>query len=345
MFESGPLVSIIVRTKDRPDLLRQAIKSLALQTYRDVEVVIVNDGSSDVSKIATPFEHCFKHLIIVSSDGKGRTRAANLGLQMAAGEWIGFLDDDDLYVPTSIEKVVPFLLKEERPFYGRTLLYDMVTRQWSGTVYKPFVREELFWSNYIPIISLFVPARLAKSLPFDESFELFEDWDWIYRLSLLTDFSCAGYPVAVYRLHESCTIRKENEKHRYYRKLFYLKHLNKLGISELLFIEGNRLALRCEVDDLKQVIEKVNEELNNKNARMGELEWEVENLKRFLQDLRQELDYKNARLGELEWEVNDLKSVLQEKDRRIRELEWELERTLSRRVSKKLQQLWKGILK
>ncbi|HDH97534.1 MAG TPA: glycosyltransferase family 2 protein, partial [Deltaproteobacteria bacterium] len=93
-----PLVSVIVRTKERPDLLREALASLAAQTYSPVEAVIVNDGGMDVAEIVDDFLSDIDHIrYIHQSENGGRACAANMGLQSAKGEWIGFLDDDDLY--------------------------------------------------------------------------------------------------------------------------------------------------------------------------------------------------------------------------------------------------------
>jgi glycosyltransferase involved in cell wall biosynthesis len=109
MNTENPLVSIIVRTKDRPQLLKKAIKSIAAQTYRPIEVVLVNDGGCglDIEEIKGLL--CDIALNYVSLEkNTGRAHAGNVGIENANGEYIGFLDDDDEYYPEHLETLVFF---------------------------------------------------------------------------------------------------------------------------------------------------------------------------------------------------------------------------------------------
>ena len=100
----NPLVSIIVRTKDRPKLLRNALKSIAAQNYRPIEVVLVNDGGCDL-----PPEDLKGVLgdvdlnYIRLEHNTGRAHAGNVGIENSKGEFIGFLDDDDELYPEHLE--------------------------------------------------------------------------------------------------------------------------------------------------------------------------------------------------------------------------------------------------
>ena len=94
--DDGPTISVVVRTKDRPQLLAQALESLAAGTYRRVEVVLVNDGGKPPSvRDGFPFPVVEVNL----PHNLGRAAAANAGVENATGEWVAFLDDDDLAEP------------------------------------------------------------------------------------------------------------------------------------------------------------------------------------------------------------------------------------------------------
>ena len=110
MNRGYPLVSVIVRTKDRPILLKKALKSIASQTYRTLEVVLVNDGGCDLATeelksilgdIALQYSKLDKNT--------GRAHAGNAGIEIARGEYIGFLDDDDEFYPDHIVTLVNIL--------------------------------------------------------------------------------------------------------------------------------------------------------------------------------------------------------------------------------------------
>ena len=103
MSTENPLVSIIVRTKDRPVLLERALKSIAAQIYRPIEVVLVNDGGCDLDMEKT--ENILGNIFLTYvrlEENTGRAHAGNVGIENAHGDYIGFLDDDDEYYPDHV---------------------------------------------------------------------------------------------------------------------------------------------------------------------------------------------------------------------------------------------------
>ena len=110
MSGDNPLVSIIVRTKDRPKLLKRAIQSIASQTYRPVEVVLVNDGGCDldIEELKTILGDLSLNYIRLEKN-TGRAHAGNLGMAHAQGKYIGFLDDDDEFYQDHVVTLVSFL--------------------------------------------------------------------------------------------------------------------------------------------------------------------------------------------------------------------------------------------
>lgn len=103
-FEAQPLVSVIVRTCGRPDVLCQTLRCLRHQTYRNFEVVLVEDGPAQ-SRAAVEAE--FADLPVryhATGTHVGRGRAGNIGLEQARGELVCFLDDDDFLYPDALEQ-------------------------------------------------------------------------------------------------------------------------------------------------------------------------------------------------------------------------------------------------
>ena len=102
MSGENPLVSIIVRTKDRPKLLERALQTVASQTYRPIEVVLVNDGGCDLDIKAEKILEDMSLNYIRLEKNTGRAHAGNIGLGNVNGKYVGFLDDDDEFYPEHV---------------------------------------------------------------------------------------------------------------------------------------------------------------------------------------------------------------------------------------------------
>lgn len=308
MEDRFPLVSIIVRTKDRPPLLQEALDSIAAQTYSHIEIVVVNDGGEDVGSIVNSRAHAFQACQYISLSGqRGRVAAANNGLQVARGDLIGFLDDDDLLEPTGIEHLVKAAkdINEQAPVYGVVHAVDE-----DGSIVftyaNSFSLAQLFFSNYIPIHAVLIPKALVDEVgPMDPGFAIFEDWDWFYRMARYRAFVYTPHLIGYYRILGQATVtgRQGEDLHRKARKQFYRKHWNDLNPDTLMAIEGVRLAVQHEVQELRNAHK-------DRDNKIGALNWEVKDQQRFIAELKERYHYETQRLGELEWEVEDLRKAL-----------------------------------
>jgi LmbE family N-acetylglucosaminyl deacetylase/glycosyltransferase involved in cell wall biosynthesis len=195
---SGPLVSVVVRTRDRPELLAEALASVAASHYRRVEVVLVNDGGA-TPEVASGFPFALRRIEL--REGRGRAGAANAGLAAASGELVGFLDDDDLVYPEHYATLVDALsaatvsaaytdaavavyaLKAGESLDGRGPRgWECVERRLPYS--RDFDFEVLLLDNYVPFHTLLFERRLLDRVGlFDESLPIFEDWDFLIRLA------------------------------------------------------------------------------------------------------------------------------------------------------------------
>lgn len=203
----GPLVSVIVRTKDRPELLKEALGSLAASTYRRLEVVLVNDGGA-APDIDADFPLPVERVSFESN--RGRAEAANAGVAAANGDYIAFLDDDDLVEPDHYEILVGLVgAAGVRVAYTDAavgvyrLESDAHPDSDSGwrlqerrlPYSRDFDPELLLVDNYIPFHTLLIERGLFEQAgpsentgPFDPELPFFEDWDFLVRLAALTPF-------------------------------------------------------------------------------------------------------------------------------------------------------------
>lgn len=193
MNPKNPLVSLIVRTKDRPKFLNKALRSIAKQTYSNIEVVLINDGGCDLDmpaleKLLNPVSLCY----IKNDTPQRRSAAANSGLDKMSGEYVGFLDDDDELLPHHIETLMGFLTQSDYLIaytnveeYQKTFDVDSDSYQSEllTTYSKDFNANELLLYNYIPFNALLFHVDSLKDQRLDSQLDLYEDWDLLIRLS------------------------------------------------------------------------------------------------------------------------------------------------------------------
>lgn len=215
-MSASPEISVIVRTRDRLPSLLQALASLREQTFRDFEAVLVDDGEVplDPRLIETPASAPVR--VIRQDAPHGRSRALNTGLAAARGRYVAYLDDDDLFLPGHLSLLHGFITSKSglRAVYSDALLVRQ-TRLAGGTYLdsepvpifgQEFSRSELLFSNFIPLLCLLHETALAAEAGWvDEELDLYEDWDFLIRLSAITPLIRLSQATALYRVRDDQT--------------------------------------------------------------------------------------------------------------------------------------------
>jgi len=224
--EAGPLVSVIIRTKDRPARLADALRSVTQQTYANLEIVVVNDGALDVKDVVTVLAGSIPVTYISHKRSEGRAAAANKGLEAARGVYLNFLDDDDIFYPDHLETLVTHLQASE----GKVAYSSVLSAHFSGPPERPencvkrvvnhnvdFDPDRILFQNYIPIMSvLFHRDVLSRVDGFSRDLNLFEDWDFWIRASRHFPFDHIDRVTAEYRFYGSETTEESHrQKYRY----------------------------------------------------------------------------------------------------------------------------------
>jgi LmbE family N-acetylglucosaminyl deacetylase len=201
----GPRISVIVRTRDRPALLAEALASLAEGEYRRAEVVLVNDGGEPPS---VPAGYPLPLVRIDLAESRGRAAAAEAGVAAATGEYLSFLDDDDLAAPEHLATLAG-LVSAAGVRVGYTdaavAVYELDDEGWVCRERRlPYSRDfdcdVLLVDNYIPFNTLLIERALFSEVgPFDPSLPFFEDWDFLIRLSAVASFHHLARVTCEYR--------------------------------------------------------------------------------------------------------------------------------------------------
>jgi hypothetical protein len=187
------LVSTIIPVFNRPMLLREAVDSVLAQSHRPIEIVIVDDGSTDDTvQVAESLcgEHDFIHLVQQRNAGPGAAR--NAGLRIARGEYVQFLDSDDVLEPTKLAAQVAALERDPEAgvAYGWTRLRwedgTLEPRPWkrSGEVIEtifPSMIASRWWDTSNPLYRRTLIDRAGDYLPM----RMEEDWEFDCRIGAL----------------------------------------------------------------------------------------------------------------------------------------------------------------
>jgi len=196
MCEKAPLISVIIPSKNRPVFILKAIESVLAQTYKNVEIIVVDDGSevpltSVLAKSIGLRVQCLRH-----GCSKGAPMARNTGIKHAKGEYIAFLDDDDIWLPEKLERqLLVFQSAGEDTglvYCGFTYIHNDSDVAECGCEDRGHVFNRLLLKNFVGSASLpLIRMECFKSSgAFDENFQSFQDWDMWLRIAqnYLIDF-------------------------------------------------------------------------------------------------------------------------------------------------------------
>ena len=252
-----PLVSLIIPAYNHEKYVAQAILSAINQTYDNIEIIIIDDGSKDAtaSVIQDVIE---KHgdgrnIIFISQANHGLSKTLNKALAIAQGEYVQFLASDDAYTPEKTSRCLAllrgadasvaavysdgYLINDTGNKVG--LFSEKYIRPLSGSTYK-----ELLIVNWIPAMGvLYKKAAIDAVGRFDENLKV-EDYDLLLRISRRYKLLASREKLFLYRLHETnsmkstamileqmdLTARKHKEIQNFREFLLALKNRSALGV-------------------------------------------------------------------------------------------------------------------
>ncbi len=213
-----PLVSIIIPTYNHRNYIAEAIDSALAQTYPRCEIIIVDDGSTDGTGDYLAEQFGAK-ITYGYQPNRGRGAARNLGLRLAKGEYIQFLDADDLIMPEKIASHVAFLEAnpEYAAVYGHALvcLEDDLEHSWDWQMRTAYVSGDVLKQEiHKPFLLLCMLLSKSQWLDlvdgFTETLKSNEDWDlWLRIAHRGGQFAyLAGPPIAMYRSRRANPVAK-----------------------------------------------------------------------------------------------------------------------------------------
>ncbi len=200
---SAPLISVIIPTYNRAAFVLEAVESVYRQTFQDFELIVVDDGSTDgTSKVLKNYQN---HLIYRYQANQGVSSARNLGLQMARGKWVAFLDSDDLWLPKKLETQIRFFSQNPEAVIcqteeiwirnGRRVNPQKKHRKFSGDIFAP----SLLLCIVSPSAVMIQRDLFNQEDGFDETLPACEDYDLWLRISSRFPVYLIDLPLVVKR--------------------------------------------------------------------------------------------------------------------------------------------------
>ena len=363
MSQMNPLlVSIIVRTKDRPKLLLRALQSVAAQAYRPIEVVLVNDGGChlEADKLKDILGNVSLNYIELEKTS-GRAHAGNIGIKNAKGRYVGFLDDDDIYYKDAI-RVLCFAMdcgggpvvygQAVLKFYNNKGVIDPLRK--SSLIASPFDKDVLLYRNAIPFNAILFDERLFRDFgPFDESLSMCENWDFLLKIAdkhyfkyipeVVVEHSSFGASLngdwfTEKEIHEAEEVvrlkRLDRATTSIIKKQIAFAH-NEIRQSitryesEKIEYHNVKALLDAEIERLKAAQSKSESEIERLKAAQSKPESEIERLKAEQSKSESEIERLKAEQSKSESEIERLKAEQNKSESEIERLKAEHDKSES----------------
>ncbi|MCC0784428.1 glycosyltransferase [Clostridioides sp. ES-S-0108-01] len=251
------MVSIIIRTHDRYEFLRIALESIKNQEYKNIEIIIVEDGP-EKSKEKIYKEFAELNINYYSTVEKvGRVKAANIGLAVSKGEYINFLDDDDILLPNHVKLLANILdeyaeydavhsssYEQKIKYIGEQVTYIAVKK--FEKYNEPLNKEKIFFENMFPIQAVMFRRKLYEMYGgMDERFHLLEDWELWIRYSIESEFYFLNAVTSIYNIpNDRKLLKNKKDSMKEYENLIFNKYI--IYIQNSSYIRKSKLSVVFE---------------------------------------------------------------------------------------------------
>jgi glycosyltransferase involved in cell wall biosynthesis len=211
MCEKNPIVSVIIPTYNYAQYLPDAIDSVLNQTYKDFEIIVVDDGSTDnTSDVILQYlsNPCLRY---IRKENGGQASAKNRGIIESKGEFIAFLDADDIWFSNKLELQLQLFGKNPHTgvVYSRRIYIDpsgKPLRTNQPKLHRGSILNKLYVTNFVCFSSSIVRRVCFQRLGlFDEKLRFSEDYDFWIRVASSYRFEFVDLPLIYYRTGHSST--------------------------------------------------------------------------------------------------------------------------------------------
>ncbi|MGC2211716.1 MAG: glycosyltransferase family 2 protein [Silvibacterium sp.] len=210
-------VSVVIPTRNRPELVVMAIASALRQSFGNLEVIVVVDGEDPLTREALSAFSDARLRVIDLAVNVGGAEARNIGIRAARGEWVAFLDDDDEWLPQKLSRQMQ--AARQMPAVWPVISSQMIVRTPECELIRPlrsyepekpiseflFCRKSLKDGPFAMQTSTLMARRgLMLAIPFRSGLQRHQDWDWLLRAGRNSgvEFAVIDEPLVIYRTED-----------------------------------------------------------------------------------------------------------------------------------------------
>ena len=263
-----PKVSVVMPVYSSEKYVGEAIESILAQTYNDFELIVIDDCSKDSSaKIIEKYTNDSRVHFIKNETNQGFLYGLNKGIELAKGEYIARLDDDDVCYPTRLEKQIEYLDKNRDVVLVGTHIDLLKNGKYIAKEKAPInekneIKFSLPFGNYLIAHSSFMMRKevLIKNNIVYEKFVQTPDYNMLCNMSRVGDLYCLDEPLCAWRIHEAQSTQIRTRKMKQYEDdLTKHDHIEKLPINEvlkedMLKVVGRKLKTFKDFELIKSVL-------------------------------------------------------------------------------------------
>lgn len=251
LMSEQPLVSAVITTHNRKNLLERAVNSVYSQTYRNIELIVVDDGSTDDTE-----EWCktqqFTYIRIPLGESKGGNYARNLGIKKAKGKYVAFLDDDDYWLPEKTTKQVAMLEHTGNELVHCWRYLEIVNKNGNSNMELcklsshhagQLQKRILYQITCLTSAILVNRMALLEIGGYDENLMFWQDYELTIRLAQRKSFDIVSEPLLAYRINAFDTGRLTNKYEGWKKAVKYIYNKHAVLYDNLNFLSKFRVKL------------------------------------------------------------------------------------------------------
>jgi glycosyltransferase involved in cell wall biosynthesis/cyclopropane fatty-acyl-phospholipid synthase-like methyltransferase len=335
-----PLASVIICTKDRPEMLVEAVQSVLNQTYPNVEIVVVNDGGTEVQQVLNPLNTKGNIVYLSHPQTLDRSAARNTGIRAARGKYIAYLDDDDIYYPNHIETLVKFLENSEYKIaYTDAVMAqqekqngEYVTVHRSVPYSLDFDNDKILVSNCTPNLCLMHEKSCLDEVGlFDESLSTHEDWDLIIRLSRKFNIAHIKETTCEFTQRNDGTNTSSHNRADFTRtRDVIFNQYRQYAEANSAILAAQKEAFIAEAKELAQQVQNLQSQVIQKESDLQQTQAEKSQLAAQLETWQRSAQQVQAKLEATQSEKEWVKSQLNSWKQTAEEMQIELEHSRSK---------------
>jgi glycosyltransferase involved in cell wall biosynthesis len=217
MISINPFISIIIPSYNRGEFISRAVHSVLCQTFNNVEILVVDDGSTDdtLQQLQQLQGKDPRLKIIQHENNLGAQAARNTGIRAAMAPYIAFLDSDDEWLPNKLERQISLIESSNNNVgvvYAGFLWVHADGRptkqqapRFRGKIYRNALKEWIADTNTFMVRK----DILYKAGLLDENIRSYQEWDLCIKLARYTEFDFVDEPLAIYHIHDKPAISKD----------------------------------------------------------------------------------------------------------------------------------------